>query len=494
MKNWLNHFFSGFLLIALVVAFAVHGQEAERKPNVLLIMIDDLRPVIGAYGDPLVHTPNIDKLAASGYVFQNAFTTVPVCGASRAAIMAGRKPTTNRFLTYNSRLDVDMPEVTTLPEHFKNNGYVTLGNGKLFDVMTDSPQSWSSPVWRPQGDWSSSVPIDDRGEDLQKAYINPLASVPGPAFERLDVEDNAYPDGLIAEKTIADIERFAESGESFFLAMGIRKPHLPFNAPEKYWSLYDAEDFRLPSTYVEKPATIPANPFHSWGELRQYSGIPDQGPLTNDEQALNLIHGYYAAVSYADALVGKVLDTLERESLADNTIVMLIGDHGFNLGEHTMWTKHTLFDLALQAPMIVRAPGYGTGRINGVTDFLDIYPTLIDLAALPMVAELDGVSLVPALEDPSVTSKEVAVSKWFDGTSVRTPQYRYTEWRTEENEISARMLFDVINDPDETLNLAEQTDYEQLVTRFNELITADNSNAPWSQSVRNRVAQSNLNL
>ena len=302
----------------------------------------------------------------------------------------------------------------------------------------------------------------------------------------LNVDDSSYPDGKIAEKTIEDLRRLKESDSPFFLAMGIRKPHLPFNAPQKYWDLYEGGDFDLPSTYLKRPPGIPANPFHSWGELRQYAGIPDEGPL-EAAQARNLIHGYHASVSYADAQVGKVLDALRIEGLEEDTIVILLGDHGFNLGEHTMWTKHTLFDLALHSPMIIRDPSRGSGRINGVTDFLDIFPTLIELTGLPELSSLDGVSLVPALDGSSDATKEAAISRWFDGTSIRTPRYRYTEWRSEAGEIKARMLFDIISDPGETVNIVEASENSQRVEHYSELITDDDSNSPWSPRVRARV-------
>ncbi|MEH6557245.1 MAG: sulfatase [Oceanicoccus sp.] len=457
--------------------------QAELKPNILLIIIDDLRPMLGVYGNKLINTPNIDQLASDGYVFENAFATVPVCGASRASLLSGRKPTTNRFTTYNSRLDKDLPNAPSIPEHFKNNGYLTLANGKIFDNFTDSVDSWSWPVWSPTGSWTSSIPFDERGEHLQKAYLNNAAGVVGPAFEQLDVPDASYPDGKIADKTIQDLKRLGDSGSAFFLAMGIRKPHLPFNIPQKYWDLYKKEDFTLPVTYMEKAKSTPSYAFHQWGELRQYGGIPAEGPL-QDSHALNLIHGYHAAVSYADAQVGKVMRTLKEEGLDKNTVVILIGDHGFHLGEHSMWTKHSLFDLALRSPMIIRDPNRGGGRVTGVTDFLDIFPTLIDMAGLPDIENLDGVSLLPALNNPTVNVKPASLSRWFDGTSVRTQHHRYTEWRSESGKITARMLFDLSNDPNETTNLAEDPQYSELVLKLSEVITQDDSNSPWSPLVR----------
>ena len=221
---------AAFLLISLLAPMG-SAQQIER-PNILFIIVDDLRPEIGAYGDPIARTPSIDRLAARGFVFENAFAPVPVCGASRAAMFSGRKPTTNRFLTYSSRLDHDLPNAPSLPGYFKDHGYHTLANGKVFDVSTDSAHSWTEPLWNPEGQWTSSVLRKTRHEDLQKAYLRNPDGVPGPPFERLDVDDTDYPDGKVADKTVDDLERLKDASRPFFLAVGFRKPHLPFNAPD----------------------------------------------------------------------------------------------------------------------------------------------------------------------------------------------------------------------------------------------------------------------
>jgi iduronate 2-sulfatase len=479
-----------WILVLLALGAAIDAAattQTDKRPNVLFIIVDDLRPAIGAYGDDVVQTPNIDALAASGFVFDNAFATVPVCGASRASMLSGRKPTTERFIWFDARLDRDLPEAPSLPGHFKDNGYHTLANGKVFDGSEDSATAWSEPLWNPSGDWTSSIARTTRHQDLQKAYLNNPAGVTGPAFERLDVDDASYPDGKLADKTIADLERLRNTTAPFFLAVGFRKPHLPFNVPEKYWKLYDASDFHLPSTYDGGPEGAPARSVHNSPELRnQYSGIPEQGPL-GETQALNLIHAYHAAVSYADAQVGKVLDALTNYGLADETIVVLVGDHGWNLGDHSMWTKHNLFDVTLHTPMLLRDPTRGHGRIPAVVDFLDIFPTLTELADLPTPDELDGVSLVRVLDDPTATVKPASFSRWFDGESVRTTDYRYTEWRDEAGVTTDRMLFDLRRDPDETHNVAEKSDYDAVVVELSALIAANDTNVAWSPLIRKSI-------
>ncbi len=463
------------------------GASAQDRPNVLLIIVDDLRPLVGSYGDDLAHTPNIDELAASGVVFENAFASVPVCGASRASLLSGRKPTTNRFLTFNSRLDRDLPEAPSLPGWFRDHGYYTLASGKVFDSTMDSPESWDEPLWSPQGEWTSSAEWDERGEHIQRAYLDNPEGVTGPAFERLDVDDSDYPDGKIADKTVEDLRRMTEMDQPFFLAVGFRKPHLPFTAPAKYWDLYDPADFELPATYFEVAVGVPPHHVHTSFELRRrYSGIPDD--LLPESQAINLIHAYRAAVSYADALVGKVLGALEDQGLADDTIVVLIGDHGWNLGEQTMWTKNNLFDIALHTPMIIRDPNRTSGRAAAITDFLDLFPTLTELAGLPAPEELDGLSLVPVLEDTSQSVRAVSFSRWFDAESVRTERYRYTEWRTEDGEITDRMLFNLSTDPDETESVAGLAEYDDVIRELSALITADESFVEWGPLVRRNVA------
>ena len=453
--------------------------QESTQPNVLVIIVDDLRPEIGMYGNDIVHTPSIDGLAATGVVFENAFTAVPVCGASRAAFLSGRKPTTARFLSFDTRLDEDLPATSTLPGHFRAHGYRTVSNGKVFDVTADSANSWSESAWNPSGDWTSSKARNPRRDDLQRAYRDNPPGVNGPTFERLAVNDDQYPDGKVAEKTIDDLRRLKELGSPFLMMVGFRKPHLPFTAPDKYWSLYDTVDFSLPSTYHQTPDGAPSNPIHNSTELRAYAGVPATGPL-DETQALNLIHAYYAAVSYADAQVGKILSALTDLGLDDETVVVLLGDHGWNLGDHTMWNKHTLFDIALRTPLIIRAPSKARARVGAIVSLLDLFPTLVDLVGLPVPPDLDGVSLIPVLDNAADEVRTAAISRYFDGASARTRQFRYTDWRDEQGRVTAKMLFDLNIDPDETRNVAEDSDYEKVVEELSALITADESSQPWS--------------
>ena len=471
-------------LLGLLSLVTVAQDSAQ--PNVLVIIVDDLRPEVAAYGDQIALTPNIDSLAEAGVLFENAFTAVPVCGASRAALLSGRKPTTARFLNFNSRLDTDFPSAKSLPAYFREHGYHTVSNGKVFDATLDSATAWSEPAWNPEGAWTSSLARNARRDDLQRAYLDNPPGVIGPAFERMDAADSDYPDGKVADKTIEDLRRLRELDSPFLMVVGFRKPHLPFTAPKRYWSLYDSMDFALPSTYYRTPEGVPSNPIHNSAELRAYAGIPQEG-LLEEAQALQLIHAYHAAVSYADAQVGKVLKALTDFELEDETIVVLLGDHGWSLGEHTMWNKHTLFDIALRTPLIIRAPNHLSSRNNAVVSLLDLFPTLTELSGLPLPKNLDGVSLVPILSNPQVGVRTAAISRWFDGASARTNQFRYTDWRDESGEIEARMLFDLSNDPGETRNVAEEDRYKDVVFELSAFITSDDSGHPWSPIVRDHV-------
>ena len=444
MRKWL-------LLLA-----AIFAAPASASINVLFSLVDDLRPTLGAYGDAHALTPNIDALASDGFLFTNAFANVPVCGASRASLLSGLRPTAERFLTFNSRLDQDAPDAPSLPGWFKQHGYHTLANGKLFDVEVDSAESWSEPLWNPGQEWHSPVERKLRHEDLQKAYVEPLAGQLGPPVEAGDVDDDGYPDGRILTKSVADIRRLAKSDQPFFLGVGFRKPHLPFAAPKKYWQMYSRDRFKLPSTYT-LTGGFPRAALHHSPELRfQYAGVTSG--LLPESEAQELLHGYYASVSYIDALIGKLVQSLTEAGIADKTAIVLVGDHGWNLGEHTLWTKHSLFDVTLKVPMMLRVPAgaeYLTGQSHEVVELVDVFPTIATAAGLELPPGLQGCDVGPLLmgQAPATGCAE-SHSRWLHGESVRTGTHRYTQWRNADGSVSAEMLFDVANDPEETRNLA----------------------------------------
>ena len=448
-------------LLALVAVAAPANAADDRKPNVLFIAVDDLRPQLGCYGLSGMHTPNIDRLASGGARFDRSYCMVPTCGASRASLMTGIRPARDRFVNYQARADEDAPGITTLNTHFEDHGYHTASLGKVFHFPQDNVDGWSEEPWRPSAETyrdpeNRRIAAENRREDRR-----------GPAFESADVPDDAYRDGLLAERAVSDLRRLSMRDEPFFLAVGFFKPHLPFVAPKRYWELYDPADIALPETY-HRPEDAPDRAIHNWGELRNYAGIPEQGPLS-DEMARTLIRGYYACASYTDAQIGKVLDELDRLGLADDTIVVLWGDHGWNLGEHTLWCKHCCFETSMRAPLIVRAPGTEGGRgVDALTEFIDIYPSLCDLAGLPKPDHLQGRSFAPLLRRPDAEAKPAAVGRFRDGDTIRTDRYRYTEYTDRDGLVEARMLYDHRNDPGEDVNIAGRSQHAEVVRELSE--------------------------
>jgi arylsulfatase A-like enzyme len=439
----------------------IGGEGAKKRPNVLFIAVDDLRPEIACYGRKHMKTPNIDRLAKQGVVFGRNYCQVPTCGASRASLLSGMRPKRGRFLNFKTYLQEDIPDAVTLPEHFKNNGYYTVSNGKVFHHQDDCPESWSEP------DWRSDKRMYLLEESIERKNKN--ENNRGPAYECADVEDFEYSDGKMIEKSIKDLRRLSIREEPFFLAAGIYKPHLPFNSPKKYWDMYDRERIE-PADNPFVPKGAPKISFTNWGELRQYDGMPKEGPL-DEEMTLTILHAYYAAVSYADALVGMLLDELENLGIADDTIVVLWGDHGWNLGEHSFWSKHVNYETSLHAPLLIKAPGFAGGtKVESLSEFIDIYPTLCDLAGIERPSQLQGESLVEVMKNPKAAGKKAVFSRIRNGDSVKTDRYRYTEWVNEKNKRLGHMLYDHQKNPDENVNVVDLPEYKNVVAEHNKML------------------------
>ena len=440
-------------LLSVLFCFAVASVAAADRPNVLFIAVDDLRPELRCYGAAHIHSPNIDRLAKRSTLFERAYCMVPTCGASRSALMTGLRPAHNRFVNFLARADEDAPHVDGLHTHFKKNGYHTVSLGKVFHHVSDSAHGWAEAQWR-AGGMTQHLPENRR---IQRNKTG-SGTKPGRAapYENADVPYNAYPDGRLAEHAVETMGRLAKRKEPFFLAVGFYKPHLPFNAPKKYWDMYPEDTIKLPANYRKKPTDAPDGAVHNSGELRAYHGVPRRGPVS-DEMACNLIRGYYACVSYTDASVGKLLDGLDRLGLADNTIIVLWGDHGWNLGDHTMWCKHSCFESSLRVPLLVAAPGQKLNRRSRrLVELIDLYPTLCDLAGLAKPGHLQGQSLVPLLKNPEAKWKPHAISRYRSGDTIRTDRYRYTQY-TRDGQALGQMLYDHKTDPNENTNIANQT-------------------------------------
>jgi iduronate 2-sulfatase len=439
----------------------------------LLICVDDLKPLLGCYGDTTVKSPNIDRLASRGVRFERAYCNQAVCAPSRNALLTGLRPQTLGIYDLGTNFRRARPDAVTLPQHFKSHGYRSEGLGKIFHVghgNREDASSWSVPHWKADViRYALPESRAPRGLTREEALFSNqpgqrAARLPrGAAYESADVADSAYPDGQLADEAIRRLQSAAKNPQQpFFMAVGFVKPHLPFCAPKKYWDLYDVASFELPERRTPPdgaPNFAPTN----WGELRQYSHIPESGELP-DERQRTLIHGYHAAVSYMDAQLGRVLDALDDTGLANNTIVVLWGDHGWHLGDHGMWCKHSNYEQAARIPLIVVAPGVGEGGAvsTELAESVDIYPTLCKLAGLPIPEGLDGTSFDATLKDPGAATKEAVIHVYprrnMIGRAVRTARHRLVEWKRPGagSDSAILELYDYEADPAETKNLAHQ--------------------------------------
>ena len=459
-----------FLTFALLVLGSV-APRAVAKPNVLMICVDDLKPLLGCYGDKTIKSPNIDRLAARGVVFDRAYCNQAVCAPSRNTLMTGVRPSTLGIYDLGTNFRKAAPDAITLTQHFKQQGWKTEGMGKILHVghgNREDAASWSVPHWPaksiyyalPESRAASGLTREEALFDNKSAQGLPR----GAAFESAEVPDTAYGDGQLAEETIRRLQATRTTPEvPFFLAVGFVRPHLPFNAPKKYWDLYDRAVFPLPERRTP-PEGAPSYAPQFGGELRQYSGIPEQGDLPEDLQR-TLIHGYHAAVSYMDAQLGKVLDELDRLALTEQTIIVLWGDHGWHLGDHSMWCKHTNYEQATRIPFMIAAPGTSKAGTHSpaMVETVDLFPTLLELAGLPAPAgplRLEGKSLVPVLRDATTSVKDHILHVYPRGArlgrAIRTATHRLVEWKAPgaSPDTAEWELYDYVNDPLESKNLA----------------------------------------
>ena len=453
--------------------------DVQERMNVLFIAVDDLKPTIGAYGDPHAITPNLDRIAREGFAFTYCYVQWAKSGPTRASLLTGMRPDKTKVWDLTTNFREINPNAVSLPQHLKANGYETIVRGKVFHISAVEPgqdaPSWTYPYERVTN---------------YVGYVNKPATGKSPVSECVDVPDNTYQDGRLAEEGIRILQDFAKSGKPFFTAIGFNKPHLPFVAPKKYWDFYDRSKLSL-APFRQKAANSPDIAYHISGELMDYGGIPKFDNYSEDVRLhlpddiqLELIHAYYACVSYMDAQVGKLLDELDRLGLADNTIVILWGDHGWHLGDHGIWCKSTNFEQATRAPLLLRVPGIKGGvKPETLCEFVDIFPTLCELTRTPIPSWLDGVSLVPVLTNPKISLREYALSQHSRpnrtmGYSIRTERYRYTEWigggytaetPYEQAKIVGRELYDYLKDPLETRSLIDDKEYAQVQKMMKEL-------------------------
>ena len=525
MSSKTNIIFSLTLLSTKVLVAAT-----QSHPNVLFIAVDDLRPELGCYGAKQIKTPNIDRLAKRGVVFKSAYCQQALSGPTRASLLTGLRPNSTGVFHNGTDFREKNPDVVTLPQHFKNNGHKTMTIGKIFHGGFKDKPSWTEELKAQTLD--EPYPIKALGgyqlQENRKAYQEKAdvleregikgedarALLIGPATECADVPDQAYTDGITADAAIGAIRK--SDNTPFFLAVGFAKPHLSFIAPKKYWDLYDPSKLELTKSSFA-PKDCPPFALNSLIELRVRTDMPKEGPIS-DKDAKRLLHGYYACVSYIDAQVGRLLDELDKKGLTDNTIIVLWGDHGWNLGDHGLWGKITNFETNARVPLIIAAPEQkGNGKsANGIVEFVDVYPTLSELAGLSLPSHLEGTSARSLLNDPSKTWKKAAFtqatcpalrewagktldpktrarlatlmdkveeniqefdpedftivkySEYVSGYSMRTERYRFTYWqdnRYPEKPIALE-LYDHQNDPNENVNIAHQPANAQLIKQL----------------------------
>ncbi|PQO45100.1 sulfatase [Blastopirellula marina] len=476
------------LAVALCAAlsFAVGAFAQERQPNVLFIAVDDLRTELGCYGADYIHSPNIDRLAATGTVFKRAYCQQAVCSPSRTSLMTGLRPDSTGVYDLVTHFRKNVPDVVTLGQHFKQNGYYSVSMGKIYHGGYDDQPTWSEPARKPKGG-SGYVLAENkqmvaarRDEAKQRGLkgVQLSRAARGPATEMGDVKDEAYTDGAVANLAVQTMRELSKRDEPFFLAVGFVKPHLPFTAPKKYWDMYDRDKIELAENPFP-PKNVTPYSLTTWGEMRVYDGIPKKGDLT-DEKARELKHGYYACTSFTDANVGKLLSELDKLNLADDTIVVLWGDHGWKLGEHNCWCKHTNFENDANAPLIIRAPGQKSpgAKTDALVEFVDIYPTLCELADLPLPEHLEGTSAAPLLDTPDAKWKPAAFSQYprgrdIMGYTMKTDRYRFTAWKNKKSgEVVATELYDHHVDPAENDNVAGAAENKELVAQLQQQLDA----------------------
>ena len=485
-----------------ILSFSAVADRSEGRPHVLFIAIDDLRPELGCYGSPIAKSPNLDKLAAEGMRFDRAYCQQSICSPSRASLMTGARPDRIGVIENTAYFRELNPEIVTLPQHFIKHGYEAVYCGKIYHGrMTDADLSWSrKPAFNRcpvkmkglPGNYALKANQELWASNKEKmlAKYGKAGSgglIHGPAYESADVPDHTYPDGYSTRLAIATLKDHREKKpkQPLFLALGFKKPHLDFVAPKKYWDLYDRDKIQLAKQTIG-PKRGAATGLHASFELRTRHGIPKKGPI-GPELAKTLLHGYYACVSYVDALVGRLLKQLETSGLAENTVVCLWGDHGFHLGEQGLWTKANNYELSARVPLFFRYPKKTKAdkRSGALVELVDVYPTLVQLCGLKAPSGLEGISLTPLMEKPGRKWKSAAFTQYprswkshrhrgpgdVMGYAVRTDTHRYVEWREGmDGKVLHRELYDHRKDPQEMKNVAGLKKNAQSLAKLVEIL------------------------
>jgi arylsulfatase A-like enzyme len=452
--------------LLLLFVFAVHTWAADTRPNVLLMVSDDLAATLGSYGHPQAQTPHLDALAREGVLFSQAYCQFPHCNPSRSSFLSGLRPNQTRVTDNADSLYVNIPDVLTLPHHFRQQGYATARCGKLFHLgiptgleSMDDPQAWDFGT--PFKDERPYPPKRSSAVTVQTGKKQGLV------WQEIPGDDDQLCDGAFATTAIGWLKK-RDADKPFFLAVGFHRPHLPLVAPAKYFDLYPLEKITLPDAPANDVEDIPAP--------ARNGSVPGYAMTSTPEQRRASIRAYLACVSYVDAQAGRLLASLKEQGLLENTIVIFTSDHGWHLGEHGLWHKRSLFEESARVPLIVSAPGMkGNGRTSlGLAELTDLYPTLCDLCGIPAPSHLQGKSLRPVLNDPASSVHEAAFTQarrgkdaehW--GRSVRTARWRCTEWDEGRNGIE---LYDHEADPHEYTNLAQAPEHASILKELRALL------------------------
>ena len=494
--------------LTIFFCFSIAFGQKNPSPNVLFIAVDDLKPTIKSFGDEIAITPNLDFLSRSSTIFLNNHTQQAICSPSRISLLTGMRPDYTQVYDLKTKMRDKRANILTLPQHFKNNGYTTAGIGKIFDPrgvdnQLDEP-SWSVPFLR-----AYKIPYPKKyGQPILGFYQNPEIKAKinkmivennlrrgkvgkffnnkyKPPISNSNAPDEAYADGAIAQEAIRLINRLSSSEKPFFLAVGFKRPHLPFSAPKKYFNLYNPKEIPL-EPYRQRAKNVGDLAYHNSGELQSYAEDGREYTLDSNQQLQldkdferELIHGYYACVTFIDFQIGKILNQLKQKGLMHNTIIVVWGDHGYHFGDHRLWNKHSNFEQATRSPLLIYNPFSKKGnKIISPTEFVDVFPTLNEIADIPKVDQLQGESLLPLMSNQSKIIKPYAVSQYprknAMGYSFRSSSYRYTVWidkknigkNVSEKQVLQEELFDYKVDPLETKNHIGSKDYEQIYTKM----------------------------
>ncbi len=450
------------LFFTLLMALGFMAQAAK-KPNVLFLICDDLNCDMSTFGHPMVKTPNMDKLAKRGVTFDRAYCQYPLCGPSRASFMTGLYPDQNLIKRNAIYIREHVPSVRTLSQMYRDNGYFATRIGKIYHYNVpkqmgtgghDDPYSWDQTI-NPRG--------RDKDEEDKIFSLKPGSFGATLSWLAADGTDEEQTDGIAATEADKMLKRFAKNDTPFFLAVGLFRPHTPFVAPKKYFDMYPLDKIKVPTVPEGYHKTLPAPAVKSISRRKEERNI-------SDEHARKSIQAYYASITFADAQLGRILESLKESGLEDDTIVLFTSDHGYHMGEHGHWQKTTLFEASDRVPLIMAGPGITEKgkRTTMPVEMVDFYPTLADLSGLKAPSYISGTSLAPALKNIKARPRQNALTQYSNGYSVRTQRYRYTEWGEKGKE--GNELYDHSKDPQEMNNLASDPSQKATITKLSKLL------------------------